>query len=222
MKKMISILMLFSLSLLMTSHAAVPTAVSKEANTGMILVSHDSITDPLLLQAQIEKENISVPVGYRLERINCYTYHMPDAVQSVDPQMQPSASGLLYATKNVFHGTRDFFYPDYPEASNYYEGPATVSETFSYSKSVIVSTSVPLGARTVKSTVGYDAEQFYQVEKLHHTIVPANKKIQNKVYIVYNQTTFDIYNKLTGKLVQQGAYTNKPIGLLIFEYTYSK
>ena len=175
MKKMISILMLFSLSLLMTSHAAVPTAVSKEANTGMILVSHDSITHPLLLQAQIEKENISVPVGYRLERINCYTYHMPDAVQSVDPQMQPSASGLLYATKNVFHGTRDFFYPDYPEASNYYEGPATVSETFSYSKSVIVSTSVSIGDSTLNTTVGYNVNQLYTVTKTYSTTVPCSK-----------------------------------------------
>lgn len=222
MKKLISILMVLSLSFLMISNVAVPAVANDKVDAAMIPAHQYSISDPSLLQEQIKKENISVPDGYRLERIDCYTYHMPDAVQPADSQMQPSASGLLYTTKNVFHGTMDFYYPDYPESSDYYDGPATVSETFSYAKEVIVSTSVSIGDSTLNTTVGYNVNQLYTVTKTYSTTVPANKRINLKVYTVYNRTTFDIYNKITGNLVQQGAYTDKPVGLTIFQYTYSK
>lgn len=180
------------------------------------------ITDQAVLEKLAQTKNLQIPAGYHLE---CYTqsfYVGNEYVSAEHPRsVEPKLSAFLYRIENVSVKSPSFCYA-YEYAHDIYQGPAEISTTFSQSKSAKQSVGVPIGNSTVKAAVGYAVADAYTVSKAFWVTVPDGKYLDVKAYPLYQRTAFDVYHRWTGALVQKEAYADKPIGLLIEQYTYSQ
>lgn len=179
------------------------------------------ITDKAVLERIAQMKNLQIPAGYHLE---CYeqSFYVGNEYVSADnhSSFEPEPRALLYRIENVVVRTPDFYYVHEYE-HDIYQGPATISTTFTQSKTVKKSIGVSIGNSTVKAAVGYDITDTYTVSKTFSATVAAGKYLEVKVYPLYRRTTFDIYNQWTDELVQRDARTDQPVGLYIEQYTYS-
>lgn len=186
-----------------------------------------SVTDEDELEKIIEKENIEVPEGYHLESVDTYIYNnaSEDLIQEdwisqqVDAQYSPR--GIVYNIKNV-KNKGDGFYFSSEYDSDWFYGPATVSEQYTRTNSVKMSVDAGVANSVISGAVGYSVTSTYSCTKTFTTTVASGKKVNVKIHTNYAKTTFDVYNKLTGNCVQSGAYTMKPVGLIFKQYTYSQ
>ncbi len=180
------------------------------------------ITDKDALEKIAQMKNLQIPDGYHLE---CYeqSFYVRNEYVSAEhlSSIEPKSRALLYRIENVVIRTPNFYFAHEYE-HDIYQGPATISTTFTLNKSVKKSIGVSIGNGTVKDAVGYDVTDIYTVSKEFSATVPAGKYLEVKAYPLYRRTTFDIYNQWTGELVQREARTNRPVGLYIEQYTYSK
>ena len=188
-------------------------------NEGWVNVS--SITDPDELQEIIENENLSIPEGYHLESIDTYIYTL-EAEESLAFQTgEIEPLGIIYNIENVRNRGDGFYYTNEYD-SDWFYGPANVSETYTRTNSVKKSINVGVTNNVVSTAVGYDITDTFTNTKTFSTNVASGKKVNVKVHTNYQKKTFDIYNKITGDCAQSGAYTMKPVGLIFKQYTYAQ
>lgn len=191
------------------------------SNQDIITISEtqliSSVNDPEKLQEIIEKENLSVPEGYYLEKVETFVYSNDDF--EFNPEPEPQA--ILYEIKNVRHSPNQFIYVNQYD-SDWFYGPSTISITYSRTNKVEKDIGVSIGNGTVSAAVGYKVSVEYTNSKTFNSSVAAGKKLNVKVHTNYTSTQFDIYNKWTGNLVEKDAWTAKPIGLVFKQYTYNQ
>src|SRR5699024_4834388 len=98
-------------------------------------VNVSSITDPDELQEIIENENLSIPEGYHLESIDTYIYTL-EAEESLAFQTgEIEPLGIIYNIENVRNRGDGFYYTNEYD-SDWFYGPANVSETYTRTNSV--------------------------------------------------------------------------------------
>ena len=196
---------------------------STTSNTEWTYVS--TITDPSDLQQIAEAENLNIPEGYHLESVKTFIYtdndSLTDSFTSQNTNEIISTRGIIYNIKNVKDKGDGFYYSSEYD-SDWFYGPATVSEEYSRTDSVKMSVNVNVTNSVITGAVGYDVTKTFTNKKTFSTTVASGKKVNVKIHTNYKKTTFDIYNKVTGNCVQSGAYTMKPVGLIFKQYTYAQ
>lgn len=179
------------------------------------------ITNQAELQNIIETQQLNVPTGYHLEKVEIYRYTDADEEQiasTLESTIQPYA--LLYTIKNVRHSPNEFYYVNEYD-SDWFYGPCSVSETYTRESTVKIDIDTTIGNGTVSAAVGYSITDTYVKSKTFTTTVAANKKLNVRIHTNYKSTQFDIYNQWSNNLVEKDAWTAKPIGLVFVQYTYS-
>lgn len=207
---------LFSLS----SAVAVAQAKSVDVDTDIQLAYHEVITDEDELNRIVQEEGIILSGTKRLEKVEKIVYASKEEdTGAMNIGVVPCA--ILYEIKNVVVNSPDFYYTsDYDHDITH--GAGSVSKTYSFTRAVKTNFGgVSIGNSTVSSAVGYDITNKYTVSKHFSATIAEGKVLDVKAYPLYRRTTFDIYNKWNNTLVKQGAYTDKPVGVYIAQYTYS-
>lgn len=184
--------------------------------------SYSVVTDEDELAQIIEEDNLKIPEGYHLEKVETFVYTDEDNAYSdvaeLTEEVQPY--GIIYNVTNIKNlGDRYTISSEYD--SDWFYGPADVSESYSRTNTVEKSVSVGITNAALTSALGYSVTKSYTNTKTFSTSVASGKKLNVKVYTNYQKNTFDIYNKATGNCVQSGAYTLKPVGLIFKQYTYT-
>lgn len=179
------------------------------------------ITNPTELKKIIEEQELDVPVGYHLEKVEvfCYMDKTEQKNEGFDENIQPNA--LLYEIRNVRVSPNEFYYVNEYD-SDWFYGPCSVSETYTRQSSVKIDIDTTIGNSTVSAAVGYSITDTYTKSKTFSASVASGKILNVRVHTNYKSTQFDIYNQWTGNLVERDAWTAKPIGLVFVQYTYSK
>lgn len=177
-----------------------------------------TITSPSELEKIIANENINVPEGYQIEKIETFIYN--DKVDTIESQIQP-LGGLIYTIKNVRRSPNEFYYVNQYD-SDWFDGPCSVSETYTRTSEVKVDIGTNIGNGTVSAAVGFSITDKYTKSKSFTTNVAANKKLNVQIHTNYKSTQFDIYNQWTGSLIEKDAWVAQPIGLVFRQFTYSK
>ncbi len=200
-------------------------ALAGHSDTEIELVDshHEVITDEETIARIAEERNLTIPEGYSsIEKIENTVYLMPEEANAEATETSPQAkAGIIYSIRNVHTDELDFYFPAIYEV-DIYDGPASISETFTKSEEVKENISVTIGNGTVKAAVGYDITKKYTVTKTYSTSVGANQQLVLHIYVLYRRTWFDIYNKWTNEYVQLDAYTDKPVGVYITQTLYNK
>lgn len=200
-----------------------PFAVDDKSSENNMYSFHRIIDNPNELK-KIEKDEQTALLldGYHLENVIIDQYICEPIFQSIPSKVENNTSiepyALLYKIKNV-KTESPFIFPDIYEL-NVYQGPAKISETYTRSEKVGLSTGVRIGKSTVSAAVNYDVSKEYTVSKTFSVTVASGKILHVKVHIIYRRTSFDIYNKYTNNLVRKYAYADKPIGLQFTQYIY--
>lgn len=218
MKKMISMVLAIILcfSMVVFSHASNDESVTLEEQY------HTIVTDPNEIEEIIQKENVQVPDGYTLEKVEYCAYIDIETANANSNTIseKESRAGLVYYITNVKIKDDFYFVNDYDH--DIFEGPAEITTKYSYTREVRKSLGVTIGNSTVEAAVGYDITDKYTKEKEFSTTVASGKVLHVYVYPVYRRTTFDIYNRWTDELVKSGAYTDKLVGIYVKQQTYSR
>lgn len=180
------------------------------------------VTDTAELERIVEQDELNVPEGYHLEKVETFVYtEVDDSNAGVIKQttdIQPY--GIIYEVKNKKNKGDNHIKTDQYD-SDWFYGPASISETYSRTNKVEKNVSVGITNAALSSALGYSVTDEYTNVKTFSTSVASGKKLNVKVYTNYQKTTFDIYNKATQKCVQEGASTEKPVGLIFKQYTYA-
>ncbi len=184
------------------------------------------ITDQDELDEYAKKFNYAPPEGHNLEKIEIYAY-IDNSSKSLDLLVSDTVVanpvqplGLFYTIKNVRVSPKEFYYVnDYD--SDYFYGPCDVSESYTKTSSTKISVSTNIGNSNLKAAIGYDRNDTFSYTKTFSTSVAAGKVLNVRVHTNYKSTEFDIYNTVTGELVEKNAWTAKPIGLIFMQFTSS-
>lgn len=194
--------------------------IGTKDNTELKLESITTITDKEELKEIIEEQNLSVPAGYYLEKVDVIVYNTEDTINTI-PSSSIQPRGLIYEIRNIRVSPKEFYYVNEYD-SDWFDGPCSISETYSTECSVKYDYSVNIGDSTVQASLGYSKNYKTVCTKTFSTTVAAGKKLNVRIHPNYKSTEFDVYNKLTGNLVEKNCWIAKPIGLIFLQYTYSK
>lgn len=157
--------------------------------------------------------------GYSLENIDVEIVYFEDSISSEDADLYVEPRGVIYEVRNVVHTDFEFMYTNDYE-SDYFYGPCTVSETYTKSTKATVNASTNIGKSTLEAGLGYSFTKEYTVSKTFSTSVASGKYVHLKIYVVYRQSTFDIYNKWTNEKVES-TWSGKPVGMAVVQSTYT-
>lgn len=224
MKKILSILL--AAILFFTYSVYVFAAGDNTSDVNINIIDNtklvQTITDKNELQKIIERDHLTVAPNSQLEKVEIFVYEPEnnELITNSNMNIQPMA-GLIYEIRNVVVSPKEFYYVN-EYSSDWYDGPCTVKQTYTKSTRVKANVDTQIGDSTVKAAIGFELDQEFTVSKEFSTTVASGKRLNVRVHVNYKSTEFDIYNKFTGKLVESKAWAAKPIGLVIFQYTYSK
>lgn len=221
-KKIVCLITVFSILLLsvFTVNAMSLYPTTTEDDTELELESVTTITDKEELEEIIESQNLSVPTGYYLEKVDVIVYNTEDTINTI-PSSSIQPRGLIYEIRNIRVSPKEFYYVNEYD-SDWFDGPCSISETYSTECSVKYDYSVNIGDSTVEASLGYSKEYRTVCTKTFSTTVAAGKRLNVRIHPNYKSTEFDVYNKLTGNLTEKDCWIAKPIGLIFMQYTYSK
>lgn len=224
MKKILSILL--AAILFFTYSVYVFAAGENTSDVNINIIDNtklvQTITDKNELQKIIERDHLTVAPNSQLEKVEIFVYKPAnnESITNSNMDIQPMA-GLIYEIRNVVVSPKEFYYVnDY--TSDWYDGPCVINHTYTEEKEVEYNINTTIGNSTVSAAIGYALNEKFTVSKSFSTTVASGKRLNVRVHVNYKSTEFDIYNKFTGKLVESKAWAAKPIGLVIFQYTYSK
>lgn len=105
-------------------------------------------------------------------------------------------------------------------ADDYFEGPATATDTVSKAVSVRLSVTGGITAKEVSASIGFDVPKSYQVTKTISVPVPAGHTVEIIAHPIYNVASFDVYyNPPIGSAYKTGSgVTYEPVGVCFSQY----
>lgn len=220
MKKIVSIFMSFII-ICMSFLPVNATSINEEG------ISEDScsielIETPEALERIVIEDNLTIPDGYALKQVKTITYNLNSCsgnYVSTDNIVAPQ--GIIYELRNVRKNTMEFYYVN-EYMSDYYDGPANISQKYTMSSEVKRSFDLSIGKSTLTTGVGYDVSLTYTVSKNVEASISKDEILNVRTYINYSRTDFDIYNKWNDSIVEKDAWTAKPIGIIVKLYFISK
>ena len=179
------------------------------------------VVDPIEINKIVEDHNLEIPKGYHIEKIkytNFYFLEYNNTRYKNEENIQPYLFDS-WDIKNVKKQDGDYYFPDSPLVSDWAYGPAEFNQVYRESVSASFSSSVGVKASVVEAAVGFDVSGSKEFSREYTVKVPSGKKVNIKVYGIYEKYTFDVYknDKYNGN-----GKAFKPIGLKFEQIVYSK
>lgn len=203
------------LSLVVLLIMPIQTIFAKEKTSERVIV------DPIEIKKIAEDHNLEIPEGYHIEEIKYTDVYFPDhnyTRYKNDENIQPYWFDS-WTLKNVKKQSGDYYFPDSPLVSDWAYGPSNFKHIYKESVTASFSSSVGVKASVVEATVGFEVSGSKEFSREYSVEVPRGKKVNIKVYGMYEKYTFDVYknDKYEGK-----GKAFKPIGLKFEQIIYSK
>lgn len=211
MRKKLCFLMSLAILLIMP----IQIVFAKEVSNERVIV------DPIEIEKIAENHNLEIPEGYHIEEIKYTDVYFPDynnILYNNDENIQPYWFDS-WKIKNVKKQSGDYYFPDSPLLSDWAYGPSIFKQIYKESVSASFSSSVGVSASVVQAAVGFDVSESKEFSREYTVDVPSGKKVNIKVYGMYEKHTFDVYKN--GKYEGNGK-AFKPIGLKFEQIIYSK
>ncbi len=145
------------------------------------------------LQKNRENTNSSTKIDTSVNTASSYGYHM------------------VYNVKDL--GTGFSYWDSYD--SSIYDGPATVTKTYTRTSSSTYTTDVKVGYELIEAAVGFKFESNRIVKKFCTFSVPSGKKFEVRAFTNYQKKSYDIGYNNGGLLYKTGSGTaQRPVGLI--------
>ncbi|WP_144934822.1 hypothetical protein [Paenibacillus sp. 32O-W] len=196
------------------------------------------LNDEESLKKFIEKDNIEVPEGYKLESVKTTVYYTDPAIEQNNtlnnslgsPENTPMSLWIKYWFGDVTTvGER--YYADQPLYSDWLNGPLPNGITYNLKDTINAGYSTEFGFSTsdISAKVGFEVAKGHEISRDFPTDpVPSGKKLNVKIFTNYLVKNFEewqcaMYGGLevpdTRKKGTGSAW--KPIGYIIQQYLYS-
>lgn len=179
------------------------------------------ITDPIEIKKIAEDRNLEIPEGYHIEEIKYTDVYFPDYnytryknEENIQPYWFDS-----WKLKNVKKQSGDVYFPDSPLVSDWAYGPANFKHVYEESVTASFSSSTGVKASVVEAAVGFEVSGSKEFSREYTVEIPRGKKVNIKVYGMYEKYTFDVYKN---DKYEGNGKAFKPIGLKFEQFIYSK
>jgi hypothetical protein len=176
-----------------------------------------TITDKGEIAEIAKEQNLNDP-----ESITKITYEFRDfsnhESQQIENMANADSSVSSVTSTQVVYNVKDlgtgFSYWDQYDSS-IYDGPAEVTKTYTRTASSSFSTNIKIDYKIIEAAVGFTFTSGQQVSEAYKLTVPANKKIELRVFTNYQQKSYDIGDNYGGLVYYSGSGTaQKPVGLI--------
>lgn len=180
------------------------------------------LTDEKGIEDYIEENDIKVPEGYTLEKVILEPY----AVEAENTNLFKTESANPKAVGDYAKNSKlvksDIYFSDSPISSDWYDGP-TESQEYTFEEKVEAKVKSTFGCSVDAIEAAVDFELTGSVSKSKKVTlkgVEANKKLNVKIFGVYDKYSFDVYSIFNN--YQGTGYAYKPMGLYIAQEIYGK
>lgn len=167
----------------------------------------------------------NTPQGYKLEEVIEFNYtpNQNGTSYSIPKFDMPSSWTVRlfdkWEAKNIKKDSYEIYLPGNPIISDWFDGPCNLTETYSGTGSVHVTSSTGINASIASASIGLDLGYSQTFTKTYNVKCNAKQKINIKVFINYTQWRYDAYKN--GKKVGE-EFIHKPIGLKFTQAVYTK
>lgn len=170
------------------------------------------ITDKEQIAEIAKRQNLNDP-----DSITKITYDFRDSSKIQEGQPTNVDSNAVTPTVKVYNvkdlGTGFSYWDDYD--SSIYSGPSDVTRSYKRTNSISYTADVSVKASIVSAAVGFTIGKDEDVGETYSFTVPANHKIELRVFTNYQKKSFDVGNDYDGLLYYSGSGTaQKPVGLI--------
>lgn len=166
-----------------------------------------AVTDPEELAAIAERDGITAPEGYHLEKVAIY----PDyAVQPSNPKTVWPYT-ILYRVGDCHSGGFSFYDASNVVNSDWFDGPCEASVE------VVGTENAWVDAQTRSAQTAVAAHEEPAVFSI---TVPEGKKVNIRTYTQYSVLRFDVVNRLTEQTVEEDVWMARPDGRVFIQYTF--
>lgn len=122
-----------------------------------------------------------------------------------------TSTQAIYNVKDL--GTGYSYWDQYD--SSIYDGPAEVTKTYTRTASSSYSANIKVDYKIIEAAVGFTFTSGQQVSEAYKLSVPANKKIELRIFTNYQKKSYDIGDNYGGLIYNTGSGTaQKPVGLI--------
>ena len=166
-----------------------------------------TVTDPEELAALAERDGVTAPEGYRLEKVEVYYIY---AGQRSNPKTVWPYT-ILYRIGDCFSVGYAFYDVSNVVNSDWFDGPCEASVE------VVGTENAWVDAQTRSAQTAVAA---YEEPAVFYTTVPEGKKVNIRTYTQYSVSRFDVVNRLTEQTVEQDAWMAFPDGRVFIQYTF--
>jgi hypothetical protein len=183
----------------------------------------ETITSKNEINNIIITDDVKVPDGMKLVEVKTFRYTDPEVLNSkIINTANPLSIVTIWHIYNINY-IGDFYYGDSPDYSDWYDGPATITETYTTSRTASFTASTGVTAGAVSANIGFTIGQSYQVSKQFSTTIAKNEQLNVKVFTNYYVKQFDVEKSVDlGPFVYLGKDKAwKPIGLIFKQYRFS-
>ncbi len=181
-----------------------------------------------------------IPEGYKLVEVVVGVSDTQDQALSTPTQEVSSSEGsqlikpygiipppiYYYWADNVYHNPIECYFPNSPDYSDWYDGPANVDIAEERGFTSKYSTTTGLDTGKISSTVGFEVGVSYKRTVTYKFTVASNERVNVKVHSNNLETSYNEYRReistpnSTENLGVRYAYN--PIGAIWFQYRYTK
>lgn len=168
------------------------------------------VTQPEELAQIAARDGTKAPAGYSLEKVE--TYLFDESLHVLDPQLAWPYL-LLYEVRDCSGCLYEFYRWEDVCSADWFEGPCQMGVTFTGPASAAVD---------AQTRAARSAAAPYEESGSFSAAVPEGKCVEVRTYIRYRVMTFDLYNRLTDKCVEQDVWIAMPTGIAAVQYTYGR
>ena len=133
--------------------------------------------------------------------------------------------GTFYTHVDNWQCLGEYYYPS-EEKSDYIDGPASVSTSYSVKTSAKITSGLSIESKYVKAQFGVELGKDIEYSKEISVSVPANQTVNVKYYPNYKKWTYDVYSEYSeniGLWYYQGQGTVMiPCGIIVRQYRINK
>lgn len=166
-----------------------------------------TVTDPEELAAIAERDGITAPEGYHLEKVETYVVY---ADQLSNPKTVWPYT-ILYRVGDCYGGGFEFYDASDVVNSDWYEGPCEASVEIMGTENAWID---------AQTRAAQTAVAAYEETALFSTTVPDGKKVNVRTYTRYSRLRFEVVNRLTDQTVEQDVWMARPDGRVFIQYTF--
>lgn len=174
-----------------------------------------TITDKEQMKDIATKQNLNDPESITqitYEFRNCSNIQEYEELENNSkPTKSVTATKAIYNVKDL--GTGFSYWDQYD--SSIFDGPAKSIKTYERTASSSYSTNITVNYKLIEAAVGFTFTSGRKVSESYKLTIPANKKIELRVFTNYQKKSYDIGDNLGGFIYYKGSGTaQKPVGLI--------